>query len=292
MSRCMTIASSIVSPMQTPATSTDSAKFLVELLAPAVMNFEVQSPEQKARSALEYALKNTTSLHGFILRGVIGFGSNGVVLAAEQMTSENTSFPVAIKCIYKASSKRSSLTKTPPKEILTLRAIARDPHPSLLHYISDYQDHQNFYVITELYGIDWLARAASIHEVASCTLSPLVVKETGILLPFSSGSSDLWAWSYYERSVNWDCETGRTHLPFCLIKKILKDLCCAVAHMHEIGLFHGDIKAENVLVSATFESEGRTDGFNRYGDVSIRLCDFGHSDFTDARREKVDLLTA
>ncbi|KAI8613404.1 kinase-like domain-containing protein [Chytriomyces sp. MP71] len=285
----------IHSPFNTPPASTDSSAVSSVRVSRADTKYFDPSTaslttEQKARVAIWYALAHTTSLDGFLLNQVVGFGANGVVIAAETTHPDKGTFhPVAIKLIYKPKSKRipATLTDTPPNEILALRAIGdTSPHPSILRYVSDHQDLQNFYLVTELFGSDWLGLVRDLHMGMGVAprgaLPPLVVKERGVILPFSSGCSDLWAWSYFERTTSWDRGTGKSVLPAALVRTILREICEALAHLHALGMYHGDVKAENVLVNAVDPSSGFKDAVetassHRYN-VSVRLCDFGHTE--------------
>ncbi|KAJ3227250.1 hypothetical protein HDU78_010086 [Chytriomyces hyalinus] len=285
-----------ISPANTPPASNES------LPAPPTTDTRrvkrdqpVLTTEQKARNAINNALTYTPSLDGYTLHSVIGFGANGVVIAAEQPTPQGASIPVAIKIIYKPKNgpKHPSTASDPiPNEILTLRAIARasnhKQHPTLLRYISDHQDAFHFYLVTELFGSDWLALVRSVlnihgQKTSSQTLVPLVHRGKGVTLQFSNGSADLWAWSYFERCANWDPATGETAgLPGHLVKKIIGDVCSGLHHLHALGMYHGDIKSENVLVTAvnkdSLTSEVQVGGAQGDYHIEVRICDFGHTE--------------
>ncbi|KAJ3116036.1 hypothetical protein HK100_001176 [Physocladia obscura] len=217
--------------------------------------------DDKARVSVSQAFMHSPEqfLYKYRIQRIIGFGSNGVVVAA---TINNISSAVAIKIIYKP--RVSSKPSPNPVEIEVLKSL---DNPILLKYIESWQDENHFYLVTELFGSDWLSL---VHTE---NLSPIVfnVRFSGlssrISLPFSAGSSDLWAWAYAHRIHIWEVShLEHTMLPTRSIKKIVKQVALSLAVIHSCGFYHGDIKLENILV----ESSGLTD-------PDIRLADFGHS---------------
>ncbi|ORY49090.1 kinase-like protein [Rhizoclosmatium globosum] len=92
-------------------------------------------------------------------------------------------------------------------------------------------------------------------------------------IPFSSGSSDLWAWSYATRAFMHETTAGcgATLIPERAVKRIVVQVAQALKEMHGCGYFHGDVKIENVLVG--YRDDCVDDGC---GGVEVRLADFGH----------------
>ncbi|ORY46848.1 kinase-like protein [Rhizoclosmatium globosum] len=228
--------------------------------------YSTLSSEEKARVAVATAFKLSPHklVRSFAVKRIIGFGSNGVVLAATLNAA-----PVAIKIIYK---NKVSFNDAIPPEIEVLKYInsasaTRNSH--ILHYVEDWQDENHFYLVTELHGNDWLACAPSTSSEDS--LAPLTFKATyenasfTVTLPFSAGSSDLWAWSYAHRAHMYSTES-HTMLPLHPVKQIIKQTALALQEMHSLGFYHGDVKIENVLVAS-----GGSHG------PQVRLADFGHT---------------
>ncbi|KAJ3116038.1 Calcium-dependent protein kinase 4 [Physocladia obscura] len=221
----------------------------------AVVNAFTYSPEQL--------------LSKYLVRRIIGFGSNGVVLAALL----NMQTPVAIKIIYKRKQRHSK----PCPDVEALKHLNALNCPGALKYIDDWQDAFHFYLVTELFGSDWLASSPVISNTAP--LFPVTFTtpnhriangaaeaNTMISLPFFAGSCDLWAWAVLHRTHAWE-SSGHNHslLPIVPIKEIIKQTASALAGMHSRGFYHGDVKLENILI----QSIG--------GGVAIRLADFGHT---------------
>ncbi|KAJ3088181.1 hypothetical protein HK100_008129 [Physocladia obscura] len=231
------------------------------------------SSENKARVAVAHAFAQSPAqlLVKYSIRRVIGFGSNGVVLAA--VLNETT--PVAIKIIYKKHAFATKLSSEIPSEIEILKNLNANSknNGAILKYIADWQDANHFYLVTELFGSDWLS---STKSLASDQFSPVVFSaryngtSTRVSLPFSAGSSDLWAWAYVHRAYAYESSHHEhTMLPIHPIKQIVKQLATTLSEMHTLGFYHGDIKLENVLV----QSRGQI------GPV-VRLADYGHSKHT------------
>ncbi|KAJ3015826.1 UNVERIFIED_CONTAM: hypothetical protein HDU68_012554 [Siphonaria sp. JEL0065] len=220
--------------------------------------------EAMARVAVfhAYSQSPTQFLNRYSVQRVIGFGSNGVVFAAT-----HGSIAVAIKIIYKS---KPSVQATLPAEVEILKHLNSDPSTSshLLKYIEDWQDVNNFYVVTELFGSDWLSSVSSEPEFKPISF-PIQFNGSAISvsLPISAGSSDLWAWSYAHRAYMNQTE-GHSFLPLMPVKQIVKQIGMALKEMHSKGFYHGDLKIENVLVRQS--SQG----------PQVRLADFGHTKHT------------
>ncbi|KAJ3342879.1 Serine/threonine-protein kinase dclk3 [Entophlyctis luteolus] len=231
------------------------------------------SSEQKARVAVAqaFALSPAKLLVTYSVKRIIGFGSNGVVLAAT-LNGE----PVAIKIIYKT--KAALKTAQIPSEICVLKQLTgtNGSCSRLLKYIDDWQDSSHFYLVTELFGSDWMSSSASAPDPGNLEKhSPLVFKAVfenitaKVSLDFAAGTSDLWAWTYAHRCHIWESSARQhTFLPLEPIKSIVAETSRALLEMHSLGFFHGDVKIENVLV----QSSGRSNALQ-----TTRLADFGHA---------------
>ncbi|KAJ3205478.1 hypothetical protein HDU82_005171 [Entophlyctis luteolus] len=238
--------------------------------------------ESKARLAVAraFALSSSKLLNTYRVARIVGFGSNGAVLAATLNTK-----PVAIKIIYKA--KVSSNVQPVPSEIEVLKqlnsvsgAATAAAQTNLLRYVDDWQDSHHFYMVTELFGSDWLAAAAGTSAGASEKLAPLSFQAiyNGLTIPvslnFSAGTSDLWAWAYAHRAHVWSVSNHEhSYLPIRPIKQIIRQTAAALSEMHSRGFYHGDIKVENVLV----QSDSAPAGAVAPPAPRVRLADFGHA---------------
>ncbi|KAJ3087264.1 hypothetical protein HK100_008423, partial [Physocladia obscura] len=268
----------------TPSTtSTASTAFNASRLALAVLPptnpakrsslYSGLSTEAKARLAVRQAfVLSSERLLGsaecaYSVRRIIGFGSNGVVLGAVM----HSRFPIAIKIIYKQHACYNQFLTTPLPEEITLLKHLRGNAKSL-KYVDDWQDANHFYLVTELFGSDWLA--CSSASISTAPLPALVfsaaykagLPPVTVSLPFFSGSADLWAWAVAYR-VHVLKTSGGLHslLPITPVKQIMRRIAAAIAALHVQGFYHGDIKLENVLVQSIADK------------LEIRLADFGHA---------------
>ncbi|KAJ3085907.1 hypothetical protein HK100_008892 [Physocladia obscura] len=227
------------------------------------------SAEGKARIAVFRAFsEDPKPLLKYSIRAVIGFGSNGVILGG---IFDNVT-PVAIKIIYKSLSLQKS--SQVPNEIEVLRYLIfttnYDTNASILEYIDDWQDSNHFYLVTKLFGSDWLSNSLSPVEKLPQFEITIKHKKTAkkISLPFSAGSSDLYAWSYARRVHEWKMsQYMRATLPIHRIKQIIKQVASSLARLHSRGFYHGDVKLENVLARKKIQGGG----------VETCLADFGHT---------------
>ncbi|KAI9334939.1 kinase-like domain-containing protein [Obelidium mucronatum] len=228
------------------------------------------STETKARVAVLHAFANSPVQFQsrYHVRSVIGFGSNGVVLSALDLASgadASSCVAVAIKIIYKSIKGNSQST---PIEIASLRELnSMVESQSLLRCFAAWQDDYHFYLVTELFGSNWLVENPD-------PLKPLLFKTVSNNniakmhgLTFAAGASDLWAFMYACRSHLYKTE-GHTSIPQKHVKHVILQVALALAAMHDAGYYHGDVKVENVLVQASTAVDGAP---------RIMLADYGHT---------------
>ncbi|KAJ3401274.1 hypothetical protein HDV05_000580, partial [Chytridiales sp. JEL 0842] len=230
--------------------------------------------ERIARKAVRFALRTNPLLDNFHIQAIMGFGTNGVVLKAaikskSAAPSARSSYPVAIKIMYKSSSEIGR-DVPPPTEVEILSFLSSKSntvkHKNIIHLFDSFQDSHHHYIILELVNTDWLNATTSCDD--SMTLqffNPRLQRvET---LPVSPGSADMWAYSIAVLSTLNPhqplTEPSTTLPPLHQSKIIFKQLAKAVAHLHALNIAHGDLKEENVLIS--------------YPSLDVRICDFGHA---------------
>ncbi|KAI8611361.1 kinase-like domain-containing protein [Chytriomyces sp. MP71] len=233
------------------------------------------SAEEKARVAVMHSLSNSPEmlLSQLPVLSILGFGSNGCVLAATDQTSGPSTKKVAIKVIYKARVDSRVCSNETPAEIAILRQLSsKYPTSSILRYITDWEDSHHFYLVTEIFGSNWLAVTSQKDRPQEDTLLPLVFNSfhNGITIPhhleIHSGSADMWAWSYAHRMHLFHTE-GHSMLPLHPIRLLLQKIAHSLSLVHREGFYHGDVKIENILVEACSSGTG----------PAIRLADFGHA---------------
>ncbi|KAI9334948.1 kinase-like domain-containing protein [Obelidium mucronatum] len=222
------------------------------------------SVQEKARAAVANAFAANGELFAerFRVRKIVGFGANGVVLAAH---CADARAGVAIKIIYKR--RAGGIDARPPPEVAVLRRVAA---PFIVRSLADWQDRNHFYLVTELFGAAWLDTVTACAARA-LPLPPVVFttrcrnRTVAHSLPIVDGSSDLWAYALAARTHIFQVE-GHSLLPLEPVKRIIKQTASALSALHEQGYYHGDVKCENILVDQTQDAV-----------TNIRLADFGHS---------------
>ncbi|KAJ1562219.1 hypothetical protein HK405_014627 [Cladochytrium tenue] len=265
----------------------------------------------KARRSVRDALRGCPLLDRFHIARVLGYGSNGVVLAATVLPpplspsqtmlqcaagahsaaafcgysggGENSSssvedelarlpvgFAVAIKIVYRGTAAAAAAAT---RELAVLRAAAglrRDGDTSrgsrlLLQLHASWQDAERLFLVTELFGNDWLAAVrGSVGAGARLPAPPPPVlaffnPRTGVrhAVPMSSGAADAWALAaaltLHASADRKDATAGDVAgMGASVVRAIFRQVARAVLVLHTgiPPVVHGDIKSENVLVQA------------------------------------------
>ncbi|KAJ3126991.1 hypothetical protein HK100_009986 [Physocladia obscura] len=228
--------------------------------------------ESKVRQALPNAFSSSITAKkltsDYKIAGIVGYGSNGVVLAVYDKKMN----PMAVKIIYKTH--QSSITVDRPHEIFILEILTRQGvSPQILQFHESWQDEFHHYMVTEYVGNCWLDDSVKLIEfdVKSVPLAPNL--PTSILA--SSGSTDLWAWSYSKRLESLQNE-NHTNLQLHVVKAIIKEIAIALHYLHVAGFYHGDVKSENIICDLQ-PPPTRQDQQQDQSIPEIILADFGHA---------------
>ncbi|KAL7325561.1 hypothetical protein PS15p_208020 [Mucor circinelloides] len=196
------------------------------------------------------------------LEDQIGSGGYGFVMSAiHRETKKN----VAVKFIYKHKLPAHFHGQDNiPSEISILKQIN---HPTVIEYIDSYQDDVYHYLIMELYGCEWSSSQQtsddSNSEGSSCEsdTSPATPPSLFEGYPMRRrSSSDLF-----------ECIESHTKLSELHTRKIIRQLVQCMSDLSDLGIYHRDIKDENIVVDSNFQ---------------VKLVDFGSaiqipSDFPD-----------
>ncbi|KAJ3016902.1 UNVERIFIED_CONTAM: hypothetical protein HDU68_011956 [Siphonaria sp. JEL0065] len=243
------------------------------------------NPEEKARIAVAEAYQSSPAEFSgrYSIRGVIGFGSNGVVLSAQDLLAKIPA-TVAIKIIYKRNPGAKLENKSKPAEIEALRTLTENKEgktfsPFVLKYFDDWEDEHHYYLVTNVHGSNWLQSLGKSSQFLA-PLAPLTFPITGSnggtviqSLPISSGSADLWSWSCVHRIHIFQAE-GHKLIPIDPIKRFIKQTALALSFVHAQGYYHGDVKLENILIQ--YPSCPKGQGVTFEGST-VCLADFGHA---------------
>ncbi|KAI9355625.1 kinase-like domain-containing protein [Zopfochytrium polystomum] len=251
----------------------------------------------KARKAVRYALRTSPRLDPFRVDRILGYGSNGAVVAGHVAA---TGQPVAIKLIYKSAASAASASRTHddalPREIELVQLLAAEPfsHPNLLHAHDAWQDDRHFYLVTELFGSDWLSvlfdpAQPPAQEDLLTFYNPR--RGTTHTLRVSPGSADIWAWSIAQKHhIGQSFARRHPGAPAAAapladprhVRQIFQKTVSAVHYLHTVAnVAHGDIKEENVLVQSfavpCADPAHAHMPAHSHHHLDVRVCDFGHA---------------
>jgi serine/threonine protein kinase len=245
--------------------------------------------ERRARKAVRYAIRTNQHLDSYQITSIIGFGTNGVVLKA---FSTSLNAHVAVKIVYKSEKDiQNAQSSSTPAELVLLKYISQHhPHSNLTQLYDSFQDMYHHYLILHLTTSDWLGPDPSASPETSILKFYNLRLQRFESLSTSQGASDLWAYSI---AVCFDLNPtepiSTTHIPTHLppehySKHIFKQIVSAVYHLHSIGIVHGDIKEENVLLQHTSSDADLNTGTSSpfvnpmlQSLPEARLCDLGHA---------------
>ncbi|KAJ3012797.1 UNVERIFIED_CONTAM: hypothetical protein HDU68_001025 [Siphonaria sp. JEL0065] len=270
------------SPPQNPPPMQTNRKLNVKIMVPSdffsslptrpkrkAYLYENLTAEQKAKVAVINAFANSPQefLEKYVVKAVVGYGGNGCVVAAEEKT-EHKSFPVAIKIIYKVHVGKNQKFPTEVTALRELNAVCTSS--SVLRCLAAFQDSHHWYLVTELFGSDWLSHVPSVRRdnlTFTSNTSGSIQKHS---LPFSQGNVDAWGWQVAHR--RYMLQTAGTQLlPTEPIKHIIRECAKALLSIHDVGYFHGDVKLENILLEYPNLSFG-----NKSDSPLLMLADYGY----------------
>ncbi|KAJ3229400.1 hypothetical protein HDU81_005404 [Chytriomyces hyalinus] len=226
--------------------------------------------EEKARRAVKFALTTHAATFSdvYAVHRIVGIGANGVVLAAQDLT--DCSRPVAIKIIYKS---RVSAMNSPHPELEAYKHLAGcDYSKHLLQLLDDWQDSHHIYLVTELYGFNWAAHGSLRQQLQPLTVTFTKQNDTvhTRTLDFYAGSSDLWA---YRDHLTTTC--GECTVPLFQIKEIIKQTALGLQYAHNHGYYHGDVKAENILLAQSSRPGVKIADLGNCKHISTGLYQYG-----------------
>ncbi|KAI9334934.1 kinase-like domain-containing protein [Obelidium mucronatum] len=231
--------------------------------------YENLTAEQKAKVAVINAFANSPYefLEKYKVSAIVGFGGNGCVVSATE-TTEHGPLPVAIKIIYKVHTGKNQKL---PLEILALRELnGVCTSTSVLRCLAAFQDSHHFYLVTELFGSDWLAHIPDSKRRNIIFNSKCGKEIRSHSLSFTQGNVDAWAWQIAHRRYMYQT-TGIQLLPTEPVKHIIRECAKALSAIHEAGFYHGDVKLENILLEFPTSTFG-----NKSDAPKLMLADYGH----------------
>ncbi|CAG8477358.1 7565_t:CDS:2 [Ambispora leptoticha] len=181
------------------------------------------SPRKKRRQHRHvYSLPPELKIRYKVLQE-LGSGGFGFVVSAIRLSDNRK---VAIKFIYKNKIRRwnydEELSMDVPMEIFVLRRV--DPHENIVQFVEMMEDTNFFYLVMEYHGAQW----SSNNNNTSCDL--------------------------------FECMEQYSGFPESQARYIFRQIVAALCHLDALGIYHRDIKLENVTINEHF---------------MVKLVDFG-----------------
>ncbi|KAG2235201.1 kinase-like domain-containing protein [Thamnidium elegans] len=196
----------------------------------------------------QYQLNNRfSSLYKLVDQ--IGSGGYGFVMSAIHRITKQE---VAVKFIYK---EKLAITTHEPLEISILKRIQ---HPVIIDYIDSFEDMNYFYLVMELYGCEW---TASSHESSMSSISSPMTPDNNKRIDHFSTSFPSPPQQKVRSSCDlFECIERHIKLSEAQTHKIFHQIVQCVDDLSSIGIYHRDIKDENIVVDSNF---------------NVKLIDFG-----------------
>ncbi|KAF1797876.1 kinase-like domain-containing protein [Mucor lusitanicus] len=175
---------------------------------------------------------------------------------------------VAVKFIYKYKlPAQFNGPENTPNEVSILKQIN---HPTVIEYIDSYQDDVYHYLIMELYGCEWSSPQQTSDDSSSEGSSSSSSESDGLPATPPPLCQD-YPMRRRSSSDLFECIESHTKLSESQTQKIIRQLVQCMSDLSDLGIYHRDIKDENIVVDSNFQ---------------VKLVDFGSaiqipSDFPD-----------
>ncbi|EIW69650.1 hypothetical protein TREMEDRAFT_30731, partial [Tremella mesenterica DSM 1558] len=240
----------------------------------------------------------------FIIGDQLGFGGYGFVVSAiDLFATHQNEVHVAVKFVFKSrmeESDKAEMVDKLPKEAYVLSQVR---HPGIILLLAVYEDEKFYYYVTELHGDSWRKGAKTIEgqhyleylalskrpsqlpifpeghfnppiaqHVSSRRTQPRRKDEEKNLnertVPPQMIHTNSQEKPNMERRPSYDLFECCEHVRFTddQAKNIFRQIVQAVAYLHMRGIYHRDLKDENIVI-------------DRY--LRVKLIDFGSAVLED-----------
>ncbi|WWC90064.1 uncharacterized protein L201_004997 [Kwoniella dendrophila CBS 6074] len=262
---------------------------------PAVAQKELPKSEIAAHYLENRKLCSSFSRR-YIIRDELGSGGFGFVCSAIQTGYKNLKgIEVAVKFIFKDRIQECDYAMLEGEPVESF-VLSRVRHPSIIGFKELYEDNEFFYLVQELHGDPWepghtLEVPDALHNpVPAVTPSLPISVPTINPIPQTPGSALLFSpvhsidWSKLSpmndenvknggrpnmaRRASYDLFECVEHQRFTedQSRKIFRQIVDGVSYLHKRGIYHRDLKDENIVIDRN---------------LSVKIIDFGSAVIED-----------
>ncbi|KAI9305950.1 kinase-like domain-containing protein [Cunninghamella echinulata] len=206
--------------------------------------------------------------------------TSGWVVCDKTTLFRSSSFPITATTAKtktnKLSSSSSSLSSSSfvtqktciPTEIYLLQKLN---HPNIIKMFNVYQDDTFYYLVMETHGEDWSTPITS-HDHHPTMKNNISKLEDSILLNNNNNINNTSGVKHVDHAQDlFECIEQHHHLSESIAQYIFKQLIRTVLYLKQNGIYHRDIKDENILID------------RRY---NIKLIDFGSAITIDTSKRQ------
>ncbi|WWC69477.1 uncharacterized protein I206_103418 [Kwoniella pini CBS 10737] len=237
----------------------------------------------------------------YIIRDELGSGGFGFVCSAIQTGYKNISgIEVAVKFIFKDRIQECDYAMLEGEPVESF-VLSRVRHPSIIGFKELYEDNEFFYLVQELHGDPWepghtlVAPDTLQNPLPTATPSlPMIIPT--ILPPQTPGSALLFSpvhsvdWSKLNPMNNEESKNGSRpnmarrasydlfecveHQRFTedQARIIFRQIVDAVGYLHRRGIYHRDLKDENIVIDRN---------------LCVKIIDFGSAVIEDPNAKPI-----
>ncbi|KAK4688220.1 hypothetical protein P7C73_g1891, partial [Tremellales sp. Uapishka_1] len=238
-------------------------------------------PPPNTSQVANFHLKDHILDYNFSLRYAIvdelGAGGFGFVCSAVQTGwgKDVAGLEVAVKFIFKdrVEEEEGAMINGEPAECFVLR---RCSHRNIIGFVADYEDDKFYYLVQELHGDPWHPG----HTLEKPPSPPPILPLTACDTPSTPAPSPPpYGRPLMPRRASYDLFEAVEHRRFTedQAKWIFRQIVEGVAYMHGRGIYHRDLKDENIVIDRNLNVSwtGTLQAVPQLRARQVKIIDFG-----------------
>ncbi|KAJ3089355.1 hypothetical protein HDU96_003788, partial [Phlyctochytrium bullatum] len=210
------------------------------------------SIEKRARCAVRLAVRNGELCDRYDIEAILGFGTFGVVLRARPRENEGSGepvAPVAIKLAYKYSDLGTKPLDLLSEELhgsqqevnILEKATKPFSNANVVNLLHTWEDEHFYFIVTNLVGHEASTFSSSLNFFDPA-------RNRAVSIPYYDSSKKTHSSNWCRRMASSNSERGLPPLP--MARGIFAQLVRGLFRLHAKRIAHGDLKGDNILVSA------------------------------------------